>query len=322
MIHPAARKIAVCVGRCLSSIGRYTALMIAITGCLGFLILLAIYLPSQLGTIVGIVIGTGMIVYQLDRQHTDSIKLQSRNHKEELKVTIHEQICEDVRTAMEKQKALHLLIGDVMRQYINCACSKEFKKKTSLRLYTTVSDVHTADRDAISSITRLMSRLEECEIIDKHMKIFRFAFASVVQYTSEAYEHFLEPIFPYLPCDIPEERQRQLGVNLAQTESPTLKDLPAIEEGYHHYLVALVECLSFISDLSRELQNVLLGDLFENTVAPRKPGAPNVVVVTTKPEDVPSLTAYFTQKDNEGRTQHQKDLALRVKLMKDNAGAL
>ena len=106
-------------------------------------------------------------------------------------------------------------------------------------------------------------------------------------------------------------------MNLVHTECPTQEDLPAIEDSYWHYFAALVECYCIVSDLSRELQNVFLGDLFDNRVPPREPTVSNCVVVTTRPEDSQRLTEYFTQKDREGLTQYQKDFALRVKLMKD-----
>jgi hypothetical protein len=48
-------------------------------------------------------------------------------------------------------------------------------------------------------------------------------------------------------------------------------------------------------------------------VPPRKPSDPHYVVVTTKPEEIERLRVYFTEKDDNGLTQHQKDFRARPK---------
>jgi hypothetical protein len=272
-------------------------------------------MADALVTLSGIVVGALMIIWQLNRQHKDNLRLQRNNHKEELKLAVHRQISKDVRYAMEKWKAIQILIHSITRQYHNCLLSQESRDNTSAKLHTTVMDVQQAHRDAIHSITRLMGRLEECEIVDTNMKIFRLAFYSVIQITEEAYEEFLHAIFSYLPCDVPKKRQEQLGVDISDTMSPTQEDLQAVEKSPSHYSTALIECYCFISDLSRELQNILLGDLFDNKVPPREPPGSNCVVVTTKPEEVSRLTDYFTRKDGSGMTQHEKDVVLRARLL-------
>jgi hypothetical protein len=268
-------------------------------------------------TLVGIVSGSGMIVWQLHRQHKDNLHLQMQNHKEKLKLRIHTQISEDVRFAMGKYKAVHVLINDIMRQYHNCLILQQSRGNASSKLYTSVTDLHNAHSEAIGSITRLMCRLEECEIVATNLKIFRVAFSSVIEIAGEAYGEFLRHVSPYLEVDIPKKRQEQLGIDATRTMSPTEEDLPAMEESYNYYSTALVECYCVISDLSRELQNILLEDLFNSRVPPREPADPNCIVVTTKPEEIQRLTDYFTRKDDTGLTQHQKDVLLRVKLLKE-----
>jgi hypothetical protein len=264
------------------------------------------------------VVGVLIIIWQLNRQHKDNLRLQLNNHKEELKLAVHKQISEDVRDAMEKWRAIQVLINSLILQYHNCLLCQQSRGSTSAKLHTTVTDLQRAHRDAIHSITNLMCRLEECEIVDTNIKIFRLAFYSVVQITEEAYGRFLHAIFAYLPCDVPKERQEQLGVDINDSKSPTREDLQAIEESHGYYSAALVECYCFISDLSRELQNVLLGDLFGNRVPPRETAGSNWIVVTTRQEEVARLTTYFTQKDVTGLTQHQKDVMLHTQLIKES----
>ena len=165
----------------------------------------------------------------------------------------------------------------------------------------------------LRSLTQLMCKLEEYEIVDKNIKIFRIALASAFQLISEAYLEFQRQIFAYLPCDVSKERQEQLGVNIKHVESPAQDKLEAIEQSFNCYTEANLEGYCFVSDLSREAQNVLLGNLFNNQVPPREPSDSNYIVVTTKPEEFERLRIYFTEEDDDGLTQHQKDFRARAK---------
>ena len=116
-----------------------------------------------------------------------------------------------------------------------------------------------------------------------------------------------------MPHDDSKERQEQLGVNIKHVKSPIQQDLEAIEHSFNSYTEANLEGYCFVSDLSREAQNILLGNLFNNQVPPREPSDSHYVVVTTKPEEIERLKFYFTEKDDDSLTQHQRDFMARSK---------
>lgn len=263
--------------------------------------------------IVPLLVGVVMVIYRMERHHKDNYLLQLSNHKEELKLKVYKEISESVSYAMQSYQENQILINSLMMQYHNCVICQDANSNPYPKIYTKDTELSDAHSRMLRSLAQLMNKLAEYEIVDKNIEIFRTALASAFQLISEAYLEFQRQIFDYLPCDVSKERQEQLGVNIKHVESPAQEDLEAIEQSFNCYTEANLEGYCFVSDLSREAQNVLLGNLFNNQVPPREPSDSNYVVVTTKPEDVERLRVYFTEKDDDGLTQHQKDFRARAK---------
>ena len=257
--------------------------------------------------------GVVMVIYQMERQHKDNYLLQLSNHKEELKLKVYKEISEYVSCAMQSYEENQNLINSLMRQYNSCLICQDANSNPSPKIYTKDTELGDTHSRMLRSLAQLMNKLAEYEIVDKNIEIFRTALASAFQLILEAYLEFYRKIFAYLPCDASKKRQEQLGVNIKHVKSPDQQDLEAIEHSFNCYTEANLEGYCFVSDLSREAQNVLLGNLFNNQVPPREPSDSNYVVVTTKPENVERLRVYFTEKDDDGLTQHQKDFRARAK---------
>lgn len=263
--------------------------------------------------IVPLLVGVVMVIYQMERQHKDNYLLQLSNHKQELKLKVYKEISEYVSCAMQSYEENQILNNSLMRQYHNCVICQDANSNPSPKIYTKDTELSDAHSRMLRSLTQLMNKLAEYEIVDKNTVIFRTALASAVKLLSETYIEFQGQIFPYLPSDVPKKRLEQLGVNVHHVKSPSQQDLEVIEQSFNSYTDANLEGYCFVSDLSREAQNVLLGSLFNNQVPPREPSDSNYVVVTTKPEEIERLKIYFTEKDDDGLTQHQKDFRARAK---------
>jgi hypothetical protein len=272
--------------------------------------LLVVILPLLAGVVT--------VIYQLERQHKDNYLLQLSNHKEELKLKVYKEISEYVSCAMQSYEENQILINSLMRQYHNCVICQDANSNPSPKIYTKDTELSDAHSRMLRSLAQLMNKLAEYEIVDKNIEIFRTALASAFQLILEAYLEFQRQIFDYLPCDVSKERQEQLGVNINHAKSPSQQDLEVIEHSFNSYTEANLEGYCFVSDLSREAQNVLLGNLFNNQVPPREPSDSHYVVVTTKPEEMERLRVYFTEKDNDGLTQHQKDFMARSRKKREN----
>jgi hypothetical protein len=213
---------------------------------------------------------------------------------------------------MQSYEENQILINSLMLQCHNCVICQDANSNPSPKIYTKDTELSDAHSRMLRSLTQLMNKLAEYEIVDKNIEIFRTALASAARLILEAYLEFQRQIFPYLPCDVSKERLEQLGVSIKHVKSPRQEDIEAIEHSFNSYTNANLEGYCFVSDLSREAQNVLLGNLFNNQVPPRKPSDSHYVVVTTKPEEMERLRVYFTVKDDDGLTQHQKDFITRT----------
>jgi len=284
-------------------------LMVFVGTLIGILISIHLLLSSitEIDTLVAIIVGALMIIWQMNRQHKDNYKLQLSNHKEELKLKVYKEISEYVSCAMQKYTENQIIINSIMRQYHSCLICQDANRNPSPKIYTKDTELSDAHSCMYRSLAQLMNKLAEYEIVDKNMEIFRTALASAFQLILEAYLEFQRQIFPYLPCDVSKERLEQLGVNVKSVKTPSQQDVEEIEQSFNCYTAANLEGYLFVSDLSREAQNVLLGNLFNNQVPPREPSDSRYVVVTTRPEEIERLRVYFTEKDDDGLTQHQKD---------------
>lgn len=268
--------------------------------------------------IVTLLVGVVMVIYQMERHHKDNYLLQLGNHKEELKLKVYKEISEYVSCAMQKYTENQIIINSLMRQYNSCVICQDANSNPFPKIYTKDTELGDAHSRMLRSLAQLMDKLAEYEIVDKNIEIFRTALASAFQLILEAYLEFYRKIFAYLPCNVSKERQEQLGVNINHVKSPSQQDIEVIERSFNSYTEANLEGYLFVSDLSREAQNILLGNLFNNQVPPRKPLDPHYVVVTTKPEEMERLRVYFTEKDGDGLTQHQKDFTARSRKSRED----
>jgi hypothetical protein len=270
----------------------------------GFIAVLVAILPMPVAAVI--------VIYQMQRQHKDNKHLQLSNHKEELKLKVYKEISECVGYAQKCHTENHALINKLISQYHNCIIFKDPVRNPHPKIDIKQTELSGVNSRMLKSLIKLMYKLEEYEIVNKYIEIFRVALYSVHELALEMHLEFQRHIFIYLHVDVSKETQERLGVSIEHVNSPTEQDLEVIEDSFWSYSDALFEVSSFVGDLSKGAQNILLGALFNNQVTPRKPLEPHYVVVTTKPEEQERLRAYFIEKDNGGLTQYRKDFIARV----------
>ena len=251
----------------------------------------------------GIVVGALLIVWQMNRQHKSNLELQKANHKDSIRLQVYKEISLDIADAMRKYSEAHALVNRAYMQYRNCLIIDMFK--TVRVTYNELSD---AQFSFLHSITHLMCKLEEYEIIDRNLSIFRLAFTSAHYNVQETFFAFQRIFFNYMRFDVPKERQEELGSDVLHPKAPSEEELEKIEKAYEDYQAAVIETYGYISDLSREAQNTLLGGLFDKSIPPREPKDKKLVVVTTDPKDREKLRKYF-EDDSPFGINHKKVLA-------------
>lgn len=126
-----------------------------------------------------------------------------------------------------------------------------------------------------SSLIRLMGLIEERQIIDPRIIIFRDVLSSAGHLSRKLfYEHFTAAVMQLIPINNP------ANDGILPYRTPTSGDSAAAS----HVISQMLEVLSDIGcvsdDLIVDLQNVLLGDLFQTKVHHRQPLDPSHQVIT------------------------------------------
>ena len=110
-------------------------------------------------------------------------------------------------------------------------------------------------------------------------------------------------------------RVMPLGVSKEPTEKatvvwtpPSTEALAQLEKLADELMATLMTLQSYVFDFQKEMQNLLLAELFDRTIPPRVPLDPNSVVIRL--DHYEKLVTYFDQKSNWGREQARINQAL------------
>ena len=119
----------------------------------------------------------------------------------------------------------------------------------------------------------------------------------------ETFTPFHLLLLELLPCDVPPQDQERLGTDILIPKIPSKDDIDKITEAANKYIETTLDVNSYILDLSREAQNIFLGDLFSHFIPPRKPIDPKYLVISTAPKEVEKLKKYFLEETEWGKNQ-------------------
>ncbi len=239
--------------------------------------------------IVGIVVGTLLIVWQVQKGYRQSLDLQRENAREKLKLEIYQDLNDLIKTA---ESASVSISHSVRFAPVNLRQIQEGSEylKSSLILANEIVNQHSAASDAYLD---LISFLESYEIVHPAMKTFRLAFNSGLDGVSNVYPDLIMLAFRFLP-------QISTTAN-SQSERPILKPAPTIADlsrfdvVSEQYLDAEGDLQGYLFDLRVEAQNLLLGDLFQSKVPTRKPEDDSIVVVSSDPVKMENLERQFIE---------------------------
>ena len=273
----------------------------------------------DLGSLVnlfGILVGVWLILWQMKRQHRSSLALQRENLRAELKLQIYKELAGKISDASQKTIDVVTMVRLIIPNFISYF--QEFSHVTSP---SPVPDreprIRNAHFEALSSISQLISKLEEYEIVNPNLPIFRTAFRAAHHDIEKAFWPLHDILLQYLPHDVPKDRQIQLGTDVILSKVPDQQGLDKIRRASERYDEAISDASCYLYDLAREAQNALLGGLFDHTIPPRKPIDPRHVVITTSPNDIDRLKKYFKEETALGRENQRIESEVRESLKDD-----
>lgn len=246
---------------------------------------------GDLITVLGIIIGAGIIVFQLNRQHKNTIEVQKENYREQLRLKIYQEFYTCLESANDKTcdaSMYAFLIASNFEGYLHQITSSINPPPVKAR-GNEFSDLHFTANNSIISLIML---IEKHVIVSPELEVFKLAFNSASYNISEAFR----PLYSFLLGILPMDAVNASGIPVAMNViSPTPSQMSELDGLIKPYKEAHDELASYLYDLNIELQKIFLSRLFTSKVEIRQPIDPSFKVITTEPTDIEILKQYFKE---------------------------
>lgn len=242
-----------------------------------------------IAAIFGAFIGARTVRWQIGRQHRDNLELERQSMREKLRLEIYKEISEKIKISSTLLvKSTTYIIG------IPMAFTTRLTQKTTFKdfHFEPPPVEHRADTiakkysDASNLIIDMIQILEQFEIAIPNFTEFRRALTKKSDLIRDEFFKFQVEAIKFLPQDVPEDQVQKVGSKIIVPKLPDEKQIKTLERLAQNYQNACIGFLGVIKDLSIESPNNLLGSLFDYKLPPRKPGDPNVQVISTDTEKI------------------------------------
>ena len=252
--------------------------------------------------VASVTVGVVVVIWQIRRQATIAIAQNLHSKRLELKLNVYE---EAAPILAEAQHGIRNLIGFATKQRLELSRISIVNKNGSLPTIRT-SDLSKLKREFSENLATVFTYTERWEIIDKRLPLVRLALAVALHDVNEIYDEYFRKCLEVLPTENPETKEIlpwRLPVEDARTALDKLAD--ALEE-------ELFTCMFYLLDAQVQLQNLLVGELFENRIEPRIPIDPRKKVLNLDRFD--ELNEYFRNETSWGKQQEETNEKIRTNI--------
>jgi len=241
---------------------------------------------NHLISIISLVIGLLLIVWQIGEQQRNSLKAQDESMKQKIKLDIFSELdltlnkCQNslIQTGTSILTLPQKFDLRIIQQNMYPSIVPNFQPTPIEERADLFTKMH------FNSTTNLLSVimvLEKYEIIfpdDSVKKTTKLIGEKMTEFTNN-FTEFLNFTTKFLPTDIPKNRIEELG-ELYMPSLPNEEQLEELKTFCKNYHAKSVELLGYLYDIRTESQNYLLSSLFDRKLAPRKPTDPNAKVIS------------------------------------------
>lgn len=252
-------------------------------------------------TVVGFIVGFGIICFQLNKQHQNSIRL----HKQQFKAKIQQEIFDDISDGIYQSTNAYVNISSKLLSVAQKIDTNLFLRKEGINpkpISDRIHDFIDLHHSFGKSIVELIFILEKYVITDRIFELFSMALQSSSYDLEKYYQNVNDSLMKFLPVDVSENEQLKLGVSFIEPKQKSDNELKELKEAISNYNENLINIICYIYDLKIEAQNILLSEIFGNSVSPRKSNDREYVVVsksTTRSLD--DLEYYFMHETEWGK---------------------
>jgi hypothetical protein len=255
---------------------------------------------GDLLTVLGIIIGAIVIIYQLGRQHRDKLRLQIENHREQFRIQIYQEVSKLLSAVVDKNIDTGMYAFN-MPMHVHIYKGQIKQGFTPAPLQDRAMELSRRHNESLQADTELICLIERYQIVDPALDIFITAFCSA---RHDMMRCFM-PLFTFLLEILPAEIPRQDGsIQIVNVVNPSDDQVRELERLVDEYKAASDDMGNYLYDFNVELQNRLLTNLFPNKAPRRKPLDPKFRVVSTDPGEIESLRKYFEDQTDWGKAKY------------------
>lgn len=244
------------------------------------------WIAEQIIFALSIVLTALLILWRISKQHKNSLELQRKNKVDELHLEIYKDIAQKIEDSMK----LLLPISSKIYYSIPSKFSSdrflkdEFKKigkeKTLSPTKKRAENIMEEFSRARFKIIDIIFTMEKYEIALDQFTVIRRRIGEELQRLSDIFNEYFSKIVDFLPIDLSEDEEKELGKKILVAEPPSNEVIQEIKKIGNRFMKQEFKLISFIHDLQIEAQNSLLGSLFDRKVSPRMPNDPRYEVLT------------------------------------------
>ncbi len=235
-----------------------------------------------------------VVIWQVGKQREGELFLQKENLKTDFKIKLHGEIEEKI----SKLSDATVVAGGIKWRLSSGFTMQQASIDQGIQpapLSSEMSEFNSAYNQLAQDTIEVIKVIEKYEIIEPAIKIFQTAFNVTITDLRNAYSPLMLELLNVLPQRSPD------GQNIIYKPAATPAQMMRINQLADTYWEATNEIGSFVYDFRIEIQNLLLGTIFEHRIPKRNPLDPKYVVITTDSESVAKLQKYFEEETAWGR---------------------
>lgn len=243
---------------------------------------------GPLVTIIAAVIGASAIIWQLGRQHKNESERQVEHFKSQLKLQVYQEFAVRLAQASDSNQsaAMYAFTAPVHVEIFESQSNGGLTPAPITDRALRFLELNSA---AANEVVETVFLLEKYFIVHPDLDIFRLALSSAAYEINESFH----PLFQFMLSHFPMDVLTQGGTKIENVKllSPDQRaDLKKLSDRYYD---AVVDVGCYLDDIRTELQTLLLGNLFPNTIPRRRPADPSKKVLSLEPNAVKSLRQHF-----------------------------
>jgi len=237
---------------------------------------------NHLISIISIVAGLLLIVWQISEQHNNSLKAQDEGMKQKIKLDVFSELdltlkkCQN--SLVETGTSVLTLPQKFDLRIFQQSITPSFQAAPVNERAELLTNMHFTATRKLSSVVMVLEKYEIMFPDDSVKKITSIKNKDIEKLT-KCFTEFLNFTRAFLPINVPEDRVAQLGKVYSPTlpNKEQLENLKGLSKNYHKQTIQM---LGYIYDIRRESQNYFLSSSFDRQLPPRKPTDPNAKVIS------------------------------------------